>query len=284
MEFVDGVNLRQAMRAGRFTPTQALSLVPRICDALQYAHEEGVLHRDIKPENLLLDTRGRVKIADFGIAKLLGDTAKDVTLTASGQTIGTPHYMAPEQFEHPQDVDQRADIYSLGVVFYEMLTGELPLGRFAPPSEKSAVDERVDEIVMRTLEKERARRFQSAGEVKTRVEHITANPAAASGTSTGPGETQPILSPQKSPRLWSRKAVAASILVALSLFELFLVVVPHGHIRGGGVLLLFLFMGGPAIAGTLLGVKATVEIRAARGRERGALLALFAAAAWPLLL
>src|SRR5215813_9118280 len=115
MEFVDGVNLRQAMRAGRFTPAQALALVPKICDALQYAHEEGVLHRDIKPENLLLDTRGRVKIADFGIAKLLGD-GKDITLTASGATVGTPHYMAPEQLERPHDVDQRADVYSLGVV------------------------------------------------------------------------------------------------------------------------------------------------------------------------
>jgi len=125
------------MRAGRFTPAQALALVPKICDALQYAHEEGILHRDIKPENLLLDTRGRLKIADFGIAKLLGG-AKDITLTASGARIGTPHYMAPEQLERPQDVDQRADIYSLGVVFYEMLTGELPIGRFAPPSEKAA--------------------------------------------------------------------------------------------------------------------------------------------------
>src|SRR5262249_42253016 len=139
MEFVDGVNLRQAMRAGRFSPSQALALVPRICDALQYAHEEGVLHRDIKPENLLLDTRGRVKIADFGIAKLLGEQ-KDLTLTASGAAIGTPHYMAPEQLERPHEVDQRADIFSLGVVFYEMLTGELPIGRFAPPSEKAEVD------------------------------------------------------------------------------------------------------------------------------------------------
>ncbi|MCX6925684.1 MAG: hypothetical protein NT154_21105 [Verrucomicrobia bacterium] len=81
--------------------------------------------------------------------------------------------MAPEQIEHPQDVDQRADIYSLGVVFYEMLTGELPLGRFAPPSEKSSVDPRVDEVVLHTLEKERERRTQTAGEVKTQVEAIT---------------------------------------------------------------------------------------------------------------
>ena len=179
MEFVDGVNLRQAMEAGRFTPQQAFQLVPKICDALQYAHDEGILHRDIKPSNLLLDTRGRVKIADFGIAKLLGDRRQDVTLTASGAAVGTPQYMAPEQLEHPQDVDQRADIYSLGVVFYEMLTGELPIGRFAPPSEKAAVDARVDEVVFHALEKEREKRFSSAGEVKTSVEAITANPRGA---------------------------------------------------------------------------------------------------------
>src|SRR5215472_1413312 len=184
MEFVDGVNLRQALRAGRFSPPQALALVPKICDALQYAHEEGVLHRDIKPENLLLDTRGRVKIADFGIAKLMGE-AKDITLTASGSAVGTPHYMAPEQLERPQEVDQRADVYSLGVVFYEMLTGELPIGRFAPPSEKTPMDPRVDQVVLRTLEKERERRFQSAGDVKTQVEQITANPAANQPGPTG---------------------------------------------------------------------------------------------------
>src|SRR5688572_24987818 len=77
MEYVDGVNLRQAMKAGRFTPEQALAVVPRICDALEFAHNEGVLHRDIKPENILLDSKGRVKIADFGIAKILGAKAAD---------------------------------------------------------------------------------------------------------------------------------------------------------------------------------------------------------------
>jgi len=178
MEFVDGVNLRQAMQAGRFTPQQAMMLVPKICEALQFAHDEGILHRDIKPENILLDTKGRVKIADFGIAKLLGEAREKLTLTGSGLAVGTPHYMAPEQLEHPQDVDQRADIYSLGVVFYEMLTGELPLGRFAPPSQKSGVDARVDEVVFHALEKEREKRFRTAGEVKTSVEAITSNPAA----------------------------------------------------------------------------------------------------------
>src|SRR5581483_8572964 len=145
MEFVDGVNLRQAMKAGRFTPEQALAVVPKICEALQFAHNEGVLHRDIKPENILLDNKGRVKIADFGIAKLVqrestidgsgnessttfkskapGADATQANLTETGKVLGTPNYMAPEQLERRQKVDHRADIYSLGVVFYEMLTG-----------------------------------------------------------------------------------------------------------------------------------------------------------------
>jgi serine/threonine protein kinase len=169
MEYVDGVNLRQALRAGRFTPQQALSIVPGICDALQYAHENGVWHRDIKPENILLDRDGKVKIADFGIARIVGDPRRDFTLTMTGNALGSAAYMAPEQHEKPHDVDHRADIYSLGVVIYEMLTGELPLGRFPSPSQKTAVDARIDEIVLRTLEKEREMRQQSATEVKTQV-------------------------------------------------------------------------------------------------------------------
>jgi serine/threonine protein kinase len=180
MEYVDGVNLRQAMRAGAINSSQALAIVPRICDALQYAHNEGVLHRDIKPDNILLDTRGRVKIADFGIAKLMAEAVAENPLTGSGASLGTPHYMAPEQIEKPNAVDHRADIYSLGVVFYEMLTGELPLGRFAAPSEKSAVDPRLDEVVFQTLEKQPDRRPQSADEVRTRVETISTTPTPPS--------------------------------------------------------------------------------------------------------
>src|ERR1700722_7290462 len=99
MEFVDGVNLRQAMSAGRFTPEQALAIVPPVCEALQYAHEHGIVHRDIKPENLLVDKEGRVKIADFGIAKMLHAAGSDSGFTDS-QPAGTPQYMAPEQSEH----------------------------------------------------------------------------------------------------------------------------------------------------------------------------------------
>jgi predicted Ser/Thr protein kinase len=176
MEFVDGVNLRQAQRAGQLKPAEALQIVPQICDALQYAHEEGVVHRDIKPENILLDKRGRVKIADFGLAKLLGKTTEDLTLTGTKQIVGTIPYMAPEQIEGSRDVDHRADIYSLGVTFYEMLTGELPLGRFPPPSQKVQIDVRLDEVVLRTLEKSPDLRYQRAGDVKTEVETISRTP------------------------------------------------------------------------------------------------------------
>jgi len=173
MEYVDGVNLRQAMRAGRFSPIQALALVPQICSALQFAHDAGVMHRDIKPENILLDSQGRVKLADFGIAKLLGEPTADPALTLTGTLVGTPQYMAPEQIEHPANVDHRADIYSLGVVFYELLTGELPLGRFAAPSAKTPLDARIDEIVLRALAKEREMRQQSADEVRTQIEGVS---------------------------------------------------------------------------------------------------------------
>ena len=190
MEYVDGSNLRQVEQAGKLTPPQALQIIPQICEALQYAHEEGIVHRDIKPENVLLDKKGRVKIADFGLAKILGREPQDFRLTGAGQVMGTPNYMAPEQVEHPQAVDHRADIYSLGVVFYEMLTGELPLGRFAPPSRKVQVDVRLDEVVMHALEKEPERRYQHASQIKSDVETITTPPSQV-GPPLVPAATAP---------------------------------------------------------------------------------------------
>jgi serine/threonine protein kinase len=177
MEFVDGLNLRELIAARKIAASEALAIVPRICDALQFAHEQGIVHRDIKPENILLDKQGRVKIADFGIAKLLGQTSADRPLTGAQDRFGTPHYMAPEQVEKPLTVDHRADIYSLGVVFYELLTGELPLGRFGPPSSRVQVDVRLDEVVLHALEKEPSRRYQQASEVRTAVETIASTAA-----------------------------------------------------------------------------------------------------------
>ncbi len=193
MEFVDGLNLRQLERAGKLSAREALQIVPQICDALQFAHDEGVVHRDIKPENILLDKKGRVKIADFGIAKILGNTT-EVDLTGTQSAIGTPHYMAPEQMEKPTTVDHRADIFSLGVVFYEMLTGELPLGKFAPPSSrKIEVDVRLDDVVLRALEKDPERRYQHASQVKTAVDTIAGSAAPPSNAGNGAALARAIL-------------------------------------------------------------------------------------------
>lgn len=196
MEFVDGVNLRQLLHAGRVSAREALAIVPQICDALQFAHDQGIVHRDIKPENILLDRRGRVKVADFGLAKLVGAVNEPVaeganfgspTLTDAGKIMGTPNYMAPEQVEHPGEVDHRADIYALGVVFYQMLTGELPGKRIEPPSRKVHIDVRLDEVVLRALEKEPDLRYQQASGLKTAVETVAiAPPGIADGAAASP--------------------------------------------------------------------------------------------------
>lgn len=191
MEYVDGLSLRQVLDSSTVSPEEALAIVPQICDALQYAHDRGIVHRDIKPENILLNRSGQVKIADFGLAKLVGLTvmpgaaaakaevegAFDVT-QINAKVMGTPQYMSPEQIERPGEVDHRADIYSLGVVFYQMLTGELPKSRFEPPSCKVEVDVRLDEVVLRALEKEPSRRYQQVSEVRTQVATIAGTMSA----------------------------------------------------------------------------------------------------------
>jgi len=165
MEFVDGPNLRQYLGDGNLSPGETIKLIPDICDGLQYAHDQGVVHRDIKPANILLDGHGRAKIADFGLAKLLRPAGSQ-TATATGRIVGTPHYIAPEQIERPTEVDHRADLYSLGVLLYEMLTGELPVGDFDPPSRKSDSDLRMDAVVLRSLAKDPQRRYQQARDVR----------------------------------------------------------------------------------------------------------------------
>ena len=221
MEFVDGPDLRRLIRSGKMTPKEALAIVPQICDALQYAHDAGVIHRDIKPENILLDSRGQVKIADFGLAKLFGQATPDYTLTAAECSMGTPRYMAPEQMDNPRSVDHRADIYSLGVVFYEMLTGEVPAGRFAVPSQKSTADVRLDPVVLRSLEREPALRYQKVSDVKTAVESACSSPPIP------PRLPRALPQMAAARRQRSRKPVA--IFAALGVFIIFfmsLIVIP----------------------------------------------------------
>ena len=215
MEFVDGVTLRQLLAAGRIAPREALAIVPQICDALQFAHDLGIVHRDIKPENILMDRRGRVKVADFGLAKIIaGDegragsplpaeakgqegatpgmmrrsqTAATAGPTQAGKIMGTPNYMAPEQVSHPAAVDHRADIFALGVVFYQMLTGELPGKSLEPPSSKVQIDVRLDEVVLRALEKKPELRYQQASAMKTQVETIAMTEEPSGESAPAPG-------------------------------------------------------------------------------------------------
>jgi serine/threonine protein kinase len=194
MELVEGVSLRELLREREVSPREALSIVVQICEALQYAHDRGIVHRDVKPENVLLDAKGRVRILDFGLAKLLGERAPEA-LTRSAEVVGTPHYMAPEQWERPRAVDHRADIFSLGVLFYELLTGELPVGRFAPPSERVQVDVRLDEVVLKSLARDPEQRWQKASEVRGEVERIRDGapappfPTALAGAGRAPWRT-----------------------------------------------------------------------------------------------
>ena len=192
MEFVDGANLRDVLRDGKIPPEQALKIVPTICEALQYAHDQGVVHRDIKPENLLLDRTGTLKVADFGIASLVG-TDTDIR-------GGTPEYLPPETTS-----DHRADIYALGVVLYEMLTGERPTKGWQLPSKKVQIDVRIDDVVLRALETDPDRRYQTAAEFGTRVGHIN--------------EIKPPTPPisLKTPITWQRYAVAYSLYAPLAI-------------------------------------------------------------------
>ena len=342
MEFVDGVNLRQLLHAGRIAPREALAIVPQICDALQFAHDQGIVHRDIKPENILLDRRGRVKVADFGLAKLVGEvgqtflsagpgdfpvasssgantgqespvnpqTGKSAlpppALTDAGKVMGTPNYMAPEQVEHPNDVDHRADIYALGVVFYQMLTGELPGKPIVPPSSCTrgmVIDVRLDEVVLRALEKKPELRYQQVSEVKTMVETIVGNavvppaePGVAPSSSSNKFVNEPPSAtpdgargmrtlPETPPRFsrmafvgaaWTPFFLAAILSITLGQEQF-----PQAY---GSLSRLLLFLGLAApVTTTIFGWLAVAQIHRSARRFHGLELAVFDGLLFPLL-
>jgi serine/threonine protein kinase len=181
MEHVDGVNLRELLVQKKLPPEQALRIVPQLCDALEYAHSRGVIHRDIKPENIILSRSGAAKIADFGLARIVRqDEAAPSRLTQTNVIMGTADYMAPEQRDSMKGADHRSDIYSLGVVLYEILTGELPVGRFDPPSRRARLDARVDDIVLRAIERDPERRYQRASHMGRDLDQVaTSSPASS---------------------------------------------------------------------------------------------------------
>lgn len=178
MELVEGISLREQMGGGRLSPSEALRIVAQVCRAIDYAHDRGVVHRDLKPENILLDPAGNVKVADFGLAGVAAAGGR-LDVTRSATAMGTLHYMAPEQRRDARSVDGRADVYSLGVVLYELLTGEVPLGRFKLPSERVAgLDRRLDAIVARALEPDPAGRYARASLVSRDLEALIATEPA----------------------------------------------------------------------------------------------------------
>ena len=169
MEFVEGSNLHDIIRQVGLNPEQALFVVEQVCAALAYAHGKGIVHRDIKPANVMIDTESHVKVADFGLARLTEPTADISGSTLTGLVMGTPGYMAPEQMRG-MNVDHRADIYSLGVMLYEMLCRETPQGAFTPPSQRIGCDARIDQIVLKAMQQAPEHRYQSTTEMNAAVE------------------------------------------------------------------------------------------------------------------
>lgn len=197
MEHVNGVSLAALIKAG-VSGMDARLIGVQMCDALAYAHGEGVVHRDIKPANVLMDAKGRVKVADFGLARLM-DSELDVSaLTVTGRVMGTLGYMAPEQLRGTE-VDHRADLFALGAIFYEMLCGERAEGVFDPPSKRTGCDPRWDEIVNRAMQPDPAARYQSAADVRSALDALA---------------TPFISEEQKARRQWRVRAVSIAAVIA----------------------------------------------------------------------
>lgn len=190
MELVEGGDLSRIIREGPMNQERVLNFAAQICEGLQFAHDHGIVHRDIKPANIILTGDGRVKVADFGLAKKFD--AHSSFMTKTGLGMGTPDYAAPEQYEGSADLDHRADIYALGVMMYQMLTGKLPRGVFKQPSELVHSDPRLDEVVSRAMLTEREYRWQDAADLKKQITHIATVPLQKQSAQTKPGNARPV--------------------------------------------------------------------------------------------
>ncbi|MEQ1840999.1 MAG: serine/threonine-protein kinase, partial [Verrucomicrobiales bacterium] len=170
MEYVEGSILRRMIDFGQISMEHVLGWIPPLCEALQYAHLQGIVHCDVRPSNILLTFDGEVKLANFRLSRV---SAHGVP----GFAASTVH-AAPEMHEEGTVIDYRADIYSLGVVLYEMLTGRLPIGTFAPASTVAGVDPRFDDIIRGALQPDRDARWQTALDISTLVCQIRDYPAS----------------------------------------------------------------------------------------------------------
>ena len=178
MEFVDGTDLaRMIASEGKLAPELATRILTQVCDALHHAHEHGVIHRDIKPANLLLTRDGTVKIADFGLAQ--HDDIALLGLTRTSVAVGTPDFLAPEAWIPNTQLDRRSDVYAMGVTLYQMLTGELPRGRWKMPSVQVGSDPRFDAVLKRALQPRPEARYQSSAELRRALEEIQTEPLIA---------------------------------------------------------------------------------------------------------
>lgn len=184
MEFIEGTDVGQLIaNEGKIDPARAMAILAHACDALAFAHSGGIIHRDIKPSNLMIDPHGRVKVADFGLAKALNLESQGLTL--SDMALGTPDFVAPEALVAGGEVDPRADVYAMGVMLYQMLTGEVPRGRFELPSRRfPRIDRRFDAIIDKAMQRDREKRYSSAMELRSDLDRIAPTPAAASSIVT----------------------------------------------------------------------------------------------------
>ncbi|GEM_PF-2484942 len=212
MEHVEGTSLRELLQTKKLTTEHALRMIPQVCDALHFAHQRGIVHRDIKPENILVDREGNAKIADFGLAKILDPERRTMALTGTMEVLGTLSYAAPEQLENARGVDHRADLYSLGVMMYEMLTGDLPTDGCKPPSKRVAVDPRMDAVVKRALEKSPENRWQDAAQIGEEATRCTA--ILVDGRLESP--RPPVAAPSARPSAARKKPSSSSLRPAIA--------------------------------------------------------------------